>query len=97
MSLVIEHLETQQKNWSKPERRPALIFIRTDDPDITPDLATAFRSECEALLPEIYERASLRSATKASWCPRMAGSWVCLTTDDKASYDVRVIIGPDPA
>jgi hypothetical protein len=95
MSLLIEHLETRPKNWNKPERRPTLILMQANEAEITKDLPTVFRQECEELLPKIFEQAGLHSRTKATWTPGMIGSYACLTTNERTYYDVYVTLGPD--
>lgn len=93
MSLMIVHLESRPKNWSKPERHPVLILLAADEPDVTPDLATVFRAECEALFPEILERTGLKPQTRLTWSPHMVGSRACLTGNDHSYFDVYVTIG----
>jgi hypothetical protein len=95
MGLTIEHLETRQKNWTTLDRRPVLILLQATDPAVTPDLATVFRSEFKYLLPRIYEQAGLPPNAKATWCAKVVGQRVCLTTTDRATFDVYVLIGPE--
>lgn len=95
MNLVIEQLELKPKNYAHPERRPTLIFLEANEPEMTPHLATVFKAECEALFPQIVERGGLRPDAQLNWSSRLVGSQLCLTTMERSFCDIHVVIAPD--
>lgn len=95
MNLVIEQIELKPKDYARPQRRPTLILLNANEPEMTAHLATVFKRECEALFPEILERGGLPCGAQLNWSPQLVGSCVCLTSKEKSYHDIYVVIAPD--